>query len=409
MNKKIIGILLLLSLVGLIFSGILLNQHLTHLSQGFEDNSICDINKVISCKLVDASPYSTIRGIPMSGLGLVYYILVIIFLLKTLIKQNKSSLIFALMMSLPAFVATIGMAYLSFVKLKLICLFCSGMYVVNLGLLIGLLYALKISVSEMICFLRENLKSIFGHSLFSLLVLAGAVLILNQNVKSAKVEWQEKQKLQAHKNPNDPNQPKNPELSIEDILKLYFDQKPIDIDTKGAQAYGNTASHVSLVEFSDFECPYCKKAADFLKPVLQEYGEDIGFYFINYPLDRACNKYLTHDMHKMACEAAKAGYCAGKQGKFWDYYEVLFASQPKFEKKDLISYAGQAHIDSQKLETCLDSVEALDKIKDDVEQGQKSNIHGTPSLFINGRPVSGWNNLELFKAILDEELKRANH
>lgn len=407
MNKKITSFLLLIALVGVFFSGLLLKQHLTNIATGFEEKSFCNINEVINCDRVDASIFSQVRGIPVSGISLFFYLIITLFILNALVRNKSGSAFFAYLLVIVGALYTLRMAYLSFVTLKVACIFCIGLYIVIFTLC--LLFPLALGgygrLKELFeeYFSLKLTSSFLPHALISFLIMGIGVVTLQSKVSAAQKEWANKRKIEElKKNPN-----REP-LSVEDIITLFFEQPQIDFDLTGRPAKGNTNSKVSIVEFSDFECPYCKKAAESFKKTMEEYKDDVAFYFFNYPLDKSCNKYMQRDLHKSACQAAFAAVCAGEQDKFWPYHDEAFANQPKYEKEDLNNYAQKIGLDIPAFESCLNSPQTMSKIQNDIEAAQKAGIQGTPSVFLNGRKLNGWNNEELLKGLLDESIKRTN-
>lgn len=409
MKNKIIGILILLALGGLVISSIQTSHHLRNIATNFETKSFCSVNETINCDLVDASQYSKVMGLPISGLSLLFYASLIVVLLRSL--KTPSSLHFAHAMVLVGFIVSMGMAYVSFFLIKLLCLLCIALYAIIILLLLLLPMASGKSFGCVLPFIKDSMKNLFsthiksallGNLAMVALVFLVGIFVIKGSVTNAHAEAAHKAALKAQA------QKPKPKFSLEDVLKLHMNQTPLEIDVEGTAAMGNKDAKVTIVEFSDFECPYCKKAADYLKPIVKEYEDDVSFRFVNFPLDKACNPSMTRDMHKNACKAATASICAGKQDKFWPYHDMLFANQPKYSDKDLKDYAGRVGLNTDDFDKCLKSKEALDAVRDDLDRGQKAGVHGTPALFINGKQVQGWNEPVLLKAILDAEIKATN-
>ncbi|MBI4411668.1 MAG: DsbA family protein, partial [Deltaproteobacteria bacterium] len=191
------------------------------------------------------------------------------------------------------------------------------------------------------------------------------------------------------------------------LVKLYFAQMPIPIDPGTRPFWGTPNAPVTIIEFSDFQCPYCRVAAANLKPSLAEYKKEVVFYFANYPLDSSCNPNITRPMHTVACTAAKAVLCAEREGKFWSYHDKVFENQKKLSKEMLLQIAESLEMNKEAFVQCLESEEINAKVKQDIELGTKLDVHGTPSIFINGRSFPAWRDREALRTIVDEELKRA--
>jgi protein-disulfide isomerase len=147
-------------------------------------------------------------------------------------------------------------------------------------------------------------------------------------------------------------------------------------------------------------------AAFTLKPYLKEYRNDIRLVYLNYPLDNACNVKIGHAMHPVSCLAAKAGACAHKMGKFWEYHDLVFENQKRLSRSTLLEIADQVHLDKAGFEACLASDEAAKIVQDDLAQGEIMDVHGTPSLFLNGRLFKDWTNPNRLRTILEAEIRK---
>jgi protein-disulfide isomerase len=160
-------------------------------------------------------------------------------------------------------------------------------------------------------------------------------------------------------------------------------------------AKGPENAPITIVEFSDFQCPFCSRAIKTVDEVLAAYPNQIRLVFRQFPLE----------FHKQAPKAAEAALCANDQGKFWEFHDTLFANQQALEVPQLKEHAKKVGLDSAKFDKCLDSGEKAATVKTDMEAGQKVGVNGTPAFFINGILLSGAQPVEEFKSIIDGELK----
>ena len=172
----------------------------------------------------------------------------------------------------------------------------------------------------------------------------------------------------------------------------------VQVSTDGAPIRGTADAPVTLVEFSDFHCPFCKRVQPTLTQVLEKYPGKVRLLFRHLPLDA---------LHPQATNAAEASWCAQDQGKFWEYHDLLFANAPKAAQDDLKHYAEQIDLDMKTFESCLSQNAHRDSIQRDIDEVTKLGMSGTPAFFINGRPLSGAQPLEKFVQVIDEELARA--
>jgi protein-disulfide isomerase len=159
-------------------------------------------------------------------------------------------------------------------------------------------------------------------------------------------------------------------------------------------AKGDAKAPITIVEFSDFECPFCSRAEDSVKKVLAEYKGKVRLVYRDYPLP----------FHSKAQKASEAALCAGDQGKYWEMHEKLFSNQQALEVTQLKEHAKGLGLDGGKFDKCLDSGEKAPVIEASKKAGEEAGVNGTPAFFINGRVLSGAQPFEEFKKIIDSEL-----
>ncbi len=165
---------------------------------------------------------------------------------------------------------------------------------------------------------------------------------------------------------------------------------------------GGENAKVTIIEFSDFSCPFCAKfETQILPKILDKYGDNIKFVYRDFPL---------HGNISML--AAKAANCAGDQGKYWEYHSILFERQNEWVKSNLTavklklySFAEELNLNMDEFKACLNSDKYEKEIRNDYLAGVKAGVTGTPTIFINGIKIVGAQPVETFYQIIDEELK----
>ena len=160
---------------------------------------------------------------------------------------------------------------------------------------------------------------------------------------------------------------------------------------------GNAKAPVTIVEYSDFQCPYCLRAAPTLKRLRETYGDKVRVVWKDFPLTQ---------IHPQAFKAAEAGHCAAEQGKFWEYHDKLFASQQALQPEFLKQYAKEMGMDAAKFDACLDSSRYSERVRDSVASGAQLGVNSTPTLYVNGRRLEGAQPYEVLASVIDEELAR---
>ncbi len=161
--------------------------------------------------------------------------------------------------------------------------------------------------------------------------------------------------------------------------------------------FGPPNASVEIIEFSDFQCPFCQRLNVTLERLKSEYGSDIRLVFKDYPLPN----------HAQAFKAAEAGNCASEQGKFWELHDTMFSRQSELGVDDLKRHAGELGMDLAAFDACLDSGRFAEQVNADLMAGQQYGVSSTPTVFINGRTVMGAAPFEVFAEIIREELERA--
>lgn len=151
---------------------------------------------------------------------------------------------------------------------------------------------------------------------------------------------------------------------------------------------------VTIVEFSDFQCPFCSRAIESVEKVMETYPGKVRLVFRQFPLD----------FHPQAQKAAEASLCAADQGKFWELHDLMFQNQQALQVDQLKEYAKTVGLDAEKFNKCLESGEKAAQVAADMEAGKKAGVRGTPAFFINGVFLNGAVPFEEFKKVIDEEL-----
>ena len=170
-----------------------------------------------------------------------------------------------------------------------------------------------------------------------------------------------------------------------------FAASPDDDPSRGA-----ASAPITIVEFSDFQCPFCTRAEDTIDQVLAQYGDRVRLVFRDFPLS----------IHPLAEGAAIAADCAREQGKYWEMNRALYANQSKLSAPDLAATAATLGLDVERFNACMASPESRAEVAKDTADGQALGISGTPTFFINGVMIVGARELDVFTRTIDRELER---
>jgi protein-disulfide isomerase len=187
------------------------------------------------------------------------------------------------------------------------------------------------------------------------------------------------------------------ELRSKYDVKVLLEPYRIPVALGDAPVRGSAMAPVTILEFSDFQCPYCVRSRPTVARIRETYGDKVRWAFRHFPLS----------FHDKAEKAGEAAACAGDQGRFWEMHDRLWASSAKLGLADLKQHAVALGLDAAKFDQCLDSGQHAGLLERDEEAGQGYGVSGTPAFFVNGRPLVGAQPFEAFQQVIDDELARA--
>jgi protein-disulfide isomerase len=182
--------------------------------------------------------------------------------------------------------------------------------------------------------------------------------------------------------------------TVDDILDLSE-----DVDPERDHIRGPDDALVTLLEYGDFECPYCGQAEAVVRELLSSSDDDVRYVWRHLPLN---------DVHTSAQLAAEASEAAAAQGKFWEYYDALFAHQGTFSPQDLINYATQIGLDLDRFRDDLHHHEETPRVAEDVASADSSGVSGTPTFFVNGRRHQGAYDIDTLTSVVRAARRRAS-
>jgi protein-disulfide isomerase len=270
------------------------------------------------------------------------------------------------------------MAYVSAFELGALCLQCSALYLLTGALVIVLLRA-----SALFPLAWPSVAAPLPGRTAA--ITAGAALAAT--VAVAAVTWPSTAALPAGR------------ASLEDLRKAdprfydWYTGLPVLSKHAGVgdarHAVGNSRAPVTIVEFSDFECGYCRRNHELLKDLIGRRPGEVRVVYRHFPLDPACNEALDTDMHRRACRAAEAAECAARQSRFSEMADALFANQRSLYDRRIFALAQELGLDAGDFQDCMNKGLTLGAVIEDARLGNKLGINSTPTLFINGRQVTG--------------------
>lgn len=344
--------------------------------------SFCNVNSSINCDRVLTSPFAEIAGFPVAWMAMMVYAATAGLLLTARSRIGMAArwpLRLAVATIFSALLFSVYMAGVSLVVLKTLCLMCTVLYLAA-ALLAVVAYRSTIAFEQS----WPSLGPLLGRTTVLAVAFTGVAAI----GLFAMVTW-----------PSPSTMPSEL-VSLAEVKKTYptfyqwYTELPVSKNTEvitgtGRHIIGASDAPVTIVEFSDFECGYCRLNHELLKALLQRRPGEVNVIYRHFPLDASCNESIPSSLHHRACRAAEAAECAAGQGRFEDMVDTLFANQKRLFDSNLFLLASRIGLDPDDFRTCMDSHRSLPDITTDCRQGGSLGITSTPTLFINGRRIKG--------------------
>ena len=404
MKKWAIWVAAAAALLGGVSASLSTSQHIRIAREGLENASFCAISETINCDTVNASSYSEFLGVPIAWWGVCFYASILMLTLFAALskKERRASAAAAWFMACGGIAYSAFLAWISFFVLRVLCIECVAMYIANIALFIFLYAAMGMPVVSMFRFVRDYARAAlgrrsnlgFGPAIVSHAIVVGAVFFLGWIV----ISQVEAKGRDLAKKPG-----------LDEMTKAFRMQSLSDIPIDPSwPVWGDPNAKVTIVEFSEFQCPFCKVAAFNIRPYLQEFKGRVRYYFVNFPLDSSCNDQVDRPMHANACFAAKAAICAGRRGDFWGFHDELFREQAGLSEEKILALAKKRGWNRDEFSACINSPEVDERVKADIEAGQKIYVGGTPRIYLNGRNLKYWRDPKYLQTLVKEEIKRSS-
>jgi protein-disulfide isomerase/uncharacterized membrane protein len=332
-------------------------------------HSVCAIDAKINCETVAQSPYSVVFGLPVSAWGLTAYVLFAALCVWGLVPRRlhvrwPRGLLFAV--SVLGLAASAALAYISFFRIESLCLFCLSLYGINLLLLGATVAALITARRGPLSTFVADLVALFRRPLALVAVglppaAAIALLLLLLPPYWHHPGWH-------------------------DLPRL-----PAGITEQGHHWIGATEPLVEVVEFSDYQCPFCRRAHKNMRVTAAKFPGAVRLVHRHMPLDSACNNKVENPFHDRACEFAKAVECAAEQDRFWQMSDAVFSVQDHVRAADvdLERLAGQVELDVVAFGKCMKAGRVLRKVRADLNAAYAKEVVGTPTYFIRNQQFPG--------------------
>lgn len=367
--------LLLLALVGLGSSLYLTDLHIRVNSAPDPStvDSFCNVSEGLDCVTVAASKYSKFLGIPIALYGAEFFALLTLGLLLSAsglwrVRRWDSLYFVGMLLAAPA---SLSMAYIAIFQLKSVCLMCLSLYIVNGLALILLVVAYRKQLGDL---LKAGPLELIG----ALRGGTGLALAAVLTVGLSQFVWAPALFAGA-----------KTDAKIADPELAKIRQRGLEI--------GGARATVVIEEFTDYQCPHCSAAHATLLQLVKRYPQKVRIRHFDFPLDQDCNRIIQRPFHRQACQAAFYARCAAEEQRYWSYAGQLFHNQRDLSPADLERYARAVGLDAAKLRRCARGEKVRQAVLDEIEEGLRRKVRGTPTFFINAkeqvlgpRPLQWW-------------------
>ncbi len=363
----------------------LYSLHIDLLMGEIKSGPLCGADNGLGCHSVASGPYSSMMGLPLASWGAIFYSTLVLLGFGGIIfwrDCGRGFLRWAFFLAVFGLAFDLYLAYTMIFRIRAVCWLCAATYAINFIIIIVLVKEVWREPKP-----RISLRAIFpgtkdaqGIDLYYRNVIKG--LLVGGILLAAVVGVAGSQFLSKSLTENDRER-------LANIKKNLSQQKPRVIEVKNRPVMGADDATVTVVEFSDFLCPFCARASRYIKLAESGTRDSTRFVFRHYPLDKSCNRKLRSNVHPGACLLAEGAVCAFEQEKFWEYHDIAFETKGSISRAVVMDTASEIGLDLGEFKRCLDSGRGLKVVSEDLQAAYNAGVKSTPTLFINGRRLRG--------------------
>ena len=378
-------LVVILGAVGLGICLYLYSFHIELLMGEIKSGPLCGPDNGLGCHSVATGPYSSMFGIPLALGGAIFFSAMALLGVGSVIfwrDSGRAFLRWALFLAIFGLAFDLYLAYTMIFRIQVICWLCAATYAINFLIIIVLVKGIWREPRP-----RISLRAIFpgaqdtqGIDFYYRNVIKG--LLLGGILLAAVAGIAGSQFLSKTLTEDDREY-------LAKVKKSLAQQKPQVIEVKNRPVLGSGDASVTVVEFSDFLCPYCAKASRYIKLAESSAHDAVRFVFRHFPLDRSCNRSVRSNVHPGACLLAEGAVCAFEQDRFWEYHDLAFETEGSISPTVVMDNAATIGLNLGEFKRCLDSGRGLRVVREDIEAALNAGIKSTPTLLINGRQLRG--------------------
>jgi protein-disulfide isomerase/uncharacterized membrane protein len=423
MSSRRAVIVIVLALVGAGLSGLLLLEHHGETLGASAVATVCGEGASSGCETVARSAYSSVGGLPLAAIGLVFYAslgaLVCLALLGGEESRATAGRVAAYGVALALVIDLVLLGIQAF-AIKAFCKLCLGTYAVNAGALAALWPLLR-SRAPLAGLLAGEGRLVLGGWISTCVALAAAGLALNSTLtyREARrtagllgspapaaagntLEQVQAEARRLQETLDDPQ--KREQYLTEKAVRDFENAPPQSFDLTQTPFSGPENAPIRVVEFSDYLCPFCRGLAAAFRDYLPKSGGRVSIFYKNYPLDKTCNTNLNSTVHEGACWLAMGAICAQQLGRFGAFQDKVFSSPAKpMTRDDALRFGTDVGMAAPAMGTCLDAPATRARLAAEIAEGVRVGVKATPTVFLNGKMLPRVND---FLLAVDKEARR---
>ena len=376
---------IVISMLGLGICLYLYSFHINLLLGDVQGGLLCGPKDGLACNSVVSSPYSAFWGLPLAVWGAIFYCVIILLGFGGIVFGRDGGPAFfrwALIGASLGLVFDLYLAYVMTVKIGTICWLCVSTYLVNAAIFVLLFKRYwneprpRVSLKTLFPWTNDKqevnryYRNVIRGFLLGAILLAFAVGAAGSRFLLTSLTGNDRERLAS-------------------IIADLQQAEPIVVEVQNRPAIGPPDAKITVVEFSDFLCPFCAKGSTYLKLSQSGNHDKIRLVFRHYPLDKTCNWRLYSTLHPGACLLAEGAACAFEQDRFWPYHEIAFETQDRITNTVVLDIAQKVGLDLDAFKSCLASGRGMQLVQEDIAAGLKAGIRATPTIIVNGRIHTG--------------------
>ncbi len=354
-------------------------------------HSFCAVSEAVNCETVALSPYATVLGVPTSVWASAGYVFAVLLALACAWRPRDGFGLGVLALTGLAFTAVSAtLAWVMAAVIGSLCLLCLALDLVNVGVLAMALVAVRnagLSLGRAVAadvgtLVRAPARpAVVGAA--AVAVVAAAVAYGSRIVDAVQPSGVPSPGARA----DTLGHPPTPECGPGEAGASSSPQIRMGVSPDGHPWVGAESPVVEVHEFTDYQCPHCRRAHLLVRRLISEYPDRLRVYHRHFPLDHHCNPAVQEPFHPRACELARVAVCAGRQGRFFEMTDFLFQHAGEIRERDLDAgeIARRLELDLERLRCCLDEASVREAIRRDIEDGRRLGIEGTPAFVVEGR------------------------